>query len=127
MRKCSLGLRLGLAGVLLFGSVALVSAGRIVVSQYSATANDVLMARTYKLVGGGGMPPVMPTEQTIETKSPMTDTNNSNYNYIYAREFDDADKYPVGSTVKWKVNHYTHDFDTLIPSDELSRGQSVAE
>ncbi|MBC8113671.1 MAG: hypothetical protein H7062_04795 [Candidatus Saccharimonas sp.] len=126
MRKRRLDLRLGLAGVLLFASVALVSAGRFTVTQYSSIQNDPLLARTYKLVGGGGFPPVPPTEETTNQHA-INDTGSPNYNYIYAHEFNDATLYPVGSFVKWKVNRYTIDASlNIIYGVELSRGQTEA-
>lgn len=126
MRKRRLGLRIGLAGVLLFASVALVSAGKVPVIAYSAIQNDLLMATTYKLVGGGGNPPVPPREQTIEDFMPMVDTMGT-MNYIYGHEFDDATLYPVGSAVKWKVNRYTKTFGVIIVGAELSRGTTTAQ
>ncbi|MEK6259217.1 MAG: hypothetical protein AABP62_11430 [Planctomycetota bacterium] len=131
MKKYGLGVRLVFAGMLLLLPIGLVFAGKIHVLQYSSILNDPLGARTYKLVGGGGMPPVMPTEQTIEA-SMMADTNSPNYNYIYGHEFDDATLYPVGTNVKWKVNrcgaYPQPDGSILYLFDgvELSRGTSVA-
>jgi hypothetical protein len=100
-------------------------AGKFTVLAQSPNPNDQLMARTYKLTGGGGFPPMPPTEATIEAIG-MSDTS-ALINYIYAANFNSAVFYPLGTNVKWKVNRYTTSPSGIVYGTELTRGETAPQ